>query len=92
MIKAENGTALIKGDERDILTEYSAITSRILQDVLAPLDPDIPFGKNLTPESRAAAAFMANIETAVDRTDFDKADFYDVMYRVLKFVRARYES
>ena len=88
MINAKNGRALIKGEEDEILCEYSAITGRVLQDILSTNIFSIDFAERLTPEERAAAYFTANLDKAlIDHTSLDYEKFYDALFRLLKMKR-----
>ena len=88
MINAENGHALIKGEEYEILCEYSAITGRVLQDILSTNRDGLEIAKDLLPEERAAASFMANLDLAlIDHTSLDYDKFYDVLFRLLRMKR-----
>lgn len=88
MINAENGHALIKGDGSDILCEYSAITGRVLQDILSTNRFKLPDAERLTPEERAAASFTANLDMAlIDHTSLDYEKFYDALFRLLRMKR-----
>ena len=48
MIEAKNGHAIIKGKEDEILNEYSAITGRVLQDILSTNRVDLEIGEMRT--------------------------------------------
>ena len=93
MIEVKNGNLTIKGDAHEVLNEYAATTGRVLEEILSENRFDLDYAENLSPESRAAAGYMANLETALSRhTYFNRKDFYDAMFRVLRLVRATYES
>lgn len=88
MINAENGHALIKGDESDVLCEYTAITGRVLQDILSTNRFSVDYAERLTPEERAAASFTANLDMAlIDHTSLDYEKFYDALFRLLRMKR-----
>ena len=88
MIEAKNGHALIKGDESDILCEYSAITGRVLQDILSTNRFGLEVGERLEPEERAAASLMAHLDIAlIDHTSLDYEKFYDALFRLLRMKR-----
>lgn len=88
MINAENGQVLIKGNEREISVEYSAITGRMLQDILSTDRFYGGLGKHLSPESRAAACLVANLEAAlINHTKLNKKEFLDAMARIVNYAR-----
>ena len=89
MITAENGHLLIKGDKSEVITEYSAITGRMLQDVFST-NRFGALGKDLPPESRAAAGLVANLVGALlNHTNLDRKEFLDAMKRIIEYERKR---
>lgn len=88
MIEAKYGHAHIEGEEDEILHEYSAITGRVLQDMLSTNRFNLDFAEKLLPEERAAASFMANLDMAlIDHTSLDYEKFYDALFRLLRMKR-----
>lgn len=88
MIEAKNGHALIKGKEDEILHEYSAITGRVLQDILSTNRVGLEIGEMLLPEERAAASFTAHLDMAlIGHTSLDYEKFYDALFRLLRLKR-----
>ncbi len=88
MIEAKNGHALIKGEKVEILHEYSAITGRVLQDILSTNSVGLEIGEMLLPEERAAASFTAYLDMAlIDHTSLDYVKFYDALFRLLRIKR-----